>query len=92
MANQTPQELARSARTRNQMRPDQDTLDEAASMSGAAHSTPSLPRFDSRTSMTGTARPAQDDHDKSAVPQTVPQDTGGVNSRTTGRRHRVIRS
>ena len=91
MANKTPQELARSAQTRNRMRPDKDTLDETGTMSGAAQSTPPLPRFDSRQRMTGTARPAQDDHDKSAVPQTVPQETGGVKSRTTGRRHRVTR-
>ena len=91
MADQTPQEMARSARTRNRMSPDKDTLDETAAMSGAAQSTPPLPRFDSRQRMTGTARPAQDDHDKSAVSQTVRQETGGVKSRTTARRHRVTR-
>ena len=90
MANQTPKEQAGSARTRNQMRPNKDTLDDATSMSGAAHSTSSLPRFDSRQTMTGSARPASADHDKTAVPQTVAQETGGINTKTTGRRHRVI--
>ena len=86
-----PKELEGQAQRRNRMRPDPDTLDKDVTRSGGAHSTPSLPRFDSNARMSGSARPAAAEHDKSAIPQTVDQSTGGVKPRTTGRRFRRTR-
>ena len=83
-----PKDLEAKARVRNRMQPDPDTLDKDVSQSGAVQPTPSLPRFDSNATMGGSARPQSAENDKSAVPQTVDQSTGGVKPKTTGRRYR----
>lgn len=87
-----PNELDGQARRRSSMRPRSDTLDENVQRAGSPSSRPALPRYDSDARMSGSARPHDmDGADRSAVPQTVDQSTGGVKPKATCRQYRRTR-
>ena len=85
-----PSDLADDARVTVTKAPLRSTEDTSVDQSGSAQSAPTLPRFDSVQTMTGSARPAVlDEPDKSAVPQTVDQATDTNKVHVSGRKYRT---
>lgn len=80
----TPRELEGEADSVVNRRPDPDTLDANETKSGAAVSTPRQPRGDFDRSFRADARYREQ---PKAVPENVPQATGGVRPKTRGRRY-----
>jgi hypothetical protein len=82
----TPRELEGEARRVVTRRPDPDTLDADERKSGSAVSTPRQPRGDFDRSFRADARYEEQ---PDAVPENVPQRTGRVRPKTSGRRYEV---